>query len=182
MITIWFESHGTTDDNEAKRASGWNDAQLSKLGLARAKEMSLRAKERKIELAFASDLSRAYQTATIAMGYKIGGADTFKVFGDWRLRECDYGEFTQKSNEFIEAERPRRISKPFPNGESYEECMVRMKSFIEDIKIKFDGKTILVVGSRATHYGLEHWITGKPLERCIREKWSWQPGWQYKLQ
>jgi hypothetical protein len=27
MITVWFESHGTTDDNEAELASGWNDAQ-----------------------------------------------------------------------------------------------------------------------------------------------------------
>jgi broad specificity phosphatase PhoE len=154
---------------------------LSKLGLTRAQEMSERRLQRKIDIAFASDLSRAYQTATLAMGYQIGAADPFKVFADWRLRECNYGDFTRKPKEFIESERLKRIHVPFPNGESYTECMARMKSFIDDIKLKFDDKTILVVGSRATHYGLEHWILGKSIEQCIREEWKWQPGWHYEL-
>jgi broad specificity phosphatase PhoE len=167
MITIWFESHGTTYDNEAKIASGWNNAKLSEVGVINAKDMAGRCKERKVELAFCSDLERAYITAQTALS-----KDPKKVFIDWRLRECNYGDFEHKPNELIAEERIKRTKTPFPNGESYEQCMERMGSFVKDLKAKFDGKTILIVGSRATHYGLEH---------CINEKWEWQPGWKYEL-
>ena len=32
MITVVFEAHSTSEDNEAGLASGWNDVALSELG------------------------------------------------------------------------------------------------------------------------------------------------------
>ncbi len=176
MITIWFESHGPSEDNEAGIASGWNNAKLSKQGIQKTQPIAERCKERGVDVVFCSDLERAIHTANIAVG-----KDPKKVFIDWRLRECNYGDFEHKPNDFIAKERINRIKNPFPNGESYEQCMQRMKSFVDDLKKKFEGKTIVVIGSRATHYGLEHWITGKSLEDCINEHWQWQPGWKYEL-
>lgn len=44
MITIVFESHATTFDNEAHLASGHNDIELSPLGIQQAKELGERYK------------------------------------------------------------------------------------------------------------------------------------------
>ena len=44
MITIIFESHGTTYDNEANLSSGWYDVELSELGKQQAKELGERYK------------------------------------------------------------------------------------------------------------------------------------------
>src|SRR5665213_3022632 len=104
MIEIVFEPHATTEDNETKRASGWNDIKLSELGIQQAKELGERRKLDDFAAVFCSDLERAYQTAIIAFGN-----DTLKIFKDWRLRECNYGDFTLKPSSFIEEERPRRI-------------------------------------------------------------------------
>ena len=42
MITIIFEAHATSKDNEAGLASGWNDVELSELGDRQAREMGKR--------------------------------------------------------------------------------------------------------------------------------------------
>ncbi len=39
----------------------------------------------------------------------------------------------------------------------------------------------MIIGHRATQYGLEHWISGLPMEMAITAPWQWQPGWTYHL-
>lgn len=176
MITIWFEPHATSLDNEAKRASGWNDVDLSEDGLKQAVAMVNRNRERGIKAIFTSDLQRAVKTA-------IPTADKLQlpIYPDYRLRECDYGDLTQHSKEEVDSEKPQRISTSFPNGESYEECMQRMHAFLDYLKTNFDGKTVLIIGHRATHYGLDNYILKMPLDQCVTQHWTWQPGWKYEL-
>jgi broad specificity phosphatase PhoE len=88
---------------------------------------------------------------------------------------------TREPSEKIEAEKENRIKTPFPNGESYVQTSVRMKDFLNDVMKKYDGFTIMVIGHRATQYGLEHLILGKPLDEVVTAPWSWQPGWEYEL-
>lgn len=57
-----------------------------------------------------------------------------------------------------------------------------MKDFLNDLIKKYDGKKILIIGHRATQYGLEHWIKEIPLKKVIPAPWKWQPGWIYKLE
>lgn len=176
MITIWFETHCTTTDNEKKISSGWNNSQLSEVGLEQAKQLGARWKSKPYDLVFSSDLDRAWKSATIAFGI-----DTRKVLSDWRLRECDYGDFTQKPSTQVEAQKVQRINQPFPGGESYQDCLHRMESFIEDLKNKYGGKTVVVIGHRATQYSLENIINRVGLKQAIEAEWKWQPGWEYKL-
>lgn len=175
-MKIIFEAHGTTFDNEANLASGWNDVALSKTGEQNAKDMGERYKDEAIDAVFCADLERAYQTATIA----FPDFGTRKIFVDWRLRECDYGDMTRQNKDEVDADKINRIDTPFPNGESYQQTMDRMGSFIEDLK-KFGFQTVVIVGSRATHYGLDHWINGVSIEDCVQTKFKWQPGWDYEL-
>ncbi len=176
MITIWFEAHATTTDNEAHLASGWNDVDLSELGREQALQPVERSKKRNIQVIFCSDLQRAVKTA-------VPTAEVLRIpiYADNRLRECNYGDYTQKPKEKMDSQKINRITDPFPNGESYEDCMKRMKDFLDYLKQNFDGKTVMIVGHRATQYGLEHWIKGKTIEQCLTEPWTYQPGWEYEL-
>ena len=177
MTRIIFETHSTSFDNENGTASGWIDTRLSPKGTDQAKEMGARYASSNFDAIFCSDLKRAYQTATIAFDF-----DPKHIFSDWRLRECDYGLSSQMPKSDIEANRANYIVNPYDHGESYTQVMERMGSFINDLKVLFAGKTVLVIGHRATFYGFEHFIKNKPLEQCFNEPWQWQPGWSYDLQ
>ena len=59
--------------------------------------------------------------------------------------------------------------------------MKRMKEFLDELKKKYDGKRIMIIGHRVTKYGLEHSIKGKSLEELITTPFKWQPGWTYSI-
>ncbi len=174
-VEIIFEAHGTTFDNEAKLSSGHNDIELSPLGVEQSKEMGERYHDGHFDAIFCSDLQRAYKSAEIAFGNK------FKIVQDIRLRECNYGDFTQSPSEIVDKEKPTRISKPFPHGESYEETTQRIKEFLEDLLKNYDEKKVMIIGHRATQYGLDNLINRISLEQLTSSHFIWQPGWNYLL-
>ena len=175
MVTIIFEAHSTSLDNEAYLASGHNDVALSELGKMQAKELGERYKDQNFDAIFCSDLQRSYKSAEIAFG------ERFSIIKDKRLRECDYGDLTKYPSSEVDPLKIKHISTPFPNGESYEQTSQRMKSFLDDLKKNYQGKKVMIIGHRATQYGLEHWVKELSLEEIISAPWSWQPGWTYHL-
>src|SRR3989344_5242160 len=174
MVTIIFETHATSLDNERHLSSGHNDVALSELGIRLAKELGERYKSDHFDVIFCSDLQRAYKTAELAFD------DLYQIIRDPRLRECDYGDFAQKPSSVVEPEKARRISEPFPNGESYEQTTERMHSFLADLLKNYDDKRVMIIGHRATLYGLEHWVKGVSIKDAIAAPWQWQPGWTYE--
>ncbi len=177
MVTITFEAHGTTYDNESHLASGSYDVELSELGKRQAMELGERYKGDNFDAVFCSDLRRSYETAEIAFAGR-----GFNIIKDARLRECDYGDMTRHPSDEVDAEKPNRILTPFPNGESYEQASQRMGDFIEYLLIHYEGKRVMIIGHRATQYGLEHWIKKVSLKDAIMAPWKWQPGWTYLLE
>ncbi len=177
MVTIIFEAHGTTTDNEKHLASGWNDVELSELGIRQSKEMGQRYADDYFDAIFCSDLQRAYKSAGIAFG------DKFKIVKSPLLKECDYGDLTQHLSEEVDKEKPNRINIQFPNGESYEQTSERMRVFLQKLLKEYDGKRIMIIGHRATQYGLERWCNGIPVSISVQlaPEWRWQPGWKYEL-
>lgn len=174
MTKIIFEAHATTLDNEAGLASGHNDVALSELGEQQARELGERYAGRQFDTVFCSDLQRSYKTAELAFD------DRFPIIKDTRLRECDYGDLTQQPKEIVDGEKPQRISEPFPNGESYQQTCARVRTFLDDLKRDYDGKTVMIIGHRATQYGLENVLRGVPIAEAVTAPWHWQPGWHYE--
>lgn len=173
-MKIYFAAHATTKDNEAKIASGWSDAELSDLGKQQAKELGEVFKDIKLDLVCCSDLKRAVDTVQIAFGNK------YQIIADKRLRELNYGDFNGKPSAVVEPMKMQHIKEPFPNGESYERAVARIQGFYQDLKEKYQDKTILVVGHRATQYGLDI-LKGKTLEELLSAPFKWQPYWEYDL-
>lgn len=176
MVTIIFETHSTTVDNQAKLAAGWYDVELSELGEQQAKDLGKRRAGEKFDAIFCSDLQRSYKTAELAFGNK------FPIIKDERLRECNYGKLNRTSKADIEAMREQALTIPFPEGESYQDTSQRMRAFLEDLLQDYDGKTVMIIGHRATQYGLNEWITGMNLHDAVLASWQWRAGWKYELE
>lgn len=175
MVTIIFESHGTTLDNEQGVSSGRFDVALSPLGIRQAAELGARYEKNPPDIVFCSDLRRSYDTGRTAFPRGV------RVRKDKRLTECDYGDFTRKPEDEVKSQRTAHVDVPFPYGESYRQCAARMKDFLQDLLKDFDGKKVMIIGHRATQYGLEHWINDVPLKDAVTAPWKWQPGWTYTL-
>lgn len=172
-VEIIFEAHSTTVDNERRVATGWLDGALSELGKRQAKELGERRSD--VDAVFVSDLGRAIETSEIAFGER-----EVPVRRDARLRECNYGEMNGASLDVIDAERPKRIDIPFPGGESYRQCVVRMQELLDELKSGYEGQCVVLIGHRATFYALEHLINGISLEELIESPLPpWEPGRRY---
>lgn len=176
MVMIIFETHSTTLDNEAHLASGHNDVELSDLGKKQAQELGERYKGKHLDAIFCSDLQRSYKTAELAFR-----DENFPIIRDSRLRECDYGNYFGHTEDEVKPLKLKHINIPFPNGESYEQAMVRMKSFLKELLKNYNGKKVMIIGHRATQHGLEHFIKRVPIKDVIASSWKWQPGWIYFL-
>jgi broad specificity phosphatase PhoE len=176
MVEIIFEAHGTTFDNEAHLSSGHNDVALSPLGEQQSREMGERYTNDHFDAVFCSDLQRAFKSAEIGFGNK------WPIIKDKRLRECDYGELTQHPSEEVDKEKPLRIDTPFRGGESYAQTTARMRNFLEELLKNYEGKKVMIIGHRATQYGLDNLIKGVPLEQLVSTHFKWQPGWFYRLE
>ena len=175
-VKIVFESHSTTLDNEAGIASGWYDDDLSPLGLTQSVDLGERRKGDGFDAIFCSDQQRSYKTAAIAFANR-----NIPIFVDSRLRECNYGDLNQGDKSLVDGQRLQRIETPYPNGESYMQTRDRMFSFLDDLKKDFDGKKIIIIGSRATQFGIQNYIEKTPYEELVVAKFKWQPGWEYEL-
>ena len=178
MLTLFYSPHSTSVDNEAGRASGHADVPLSERGRQQARELGQHYEAIALDAIFCSDLQRASTTAEIAFSGR-----GLPIVPDARLREYDYGEMTQYPVSQVEEEFARRIIEPFPNGESMPMVAQRVRAFLRDVLRNYDGKTIVVIGHRATRYGLEYWCGDASLEEIVRARWEWRdvPIWRYEL-
>lgn len=59
----------------------------------------------------------------------------------------------------------------------------RVGAFLRDALREYDGKTIVVIGHRATRYGIEYWCNDTTLEELVHAPWEWReiPIWRYEL-
>jgi 2,3-bisphosphoglycerate-dependent phosphoglycerate mutase len=172
VTTVVFETHSTSEHNEAGIATGWLGGALSATGRAQAVELGERRRDNGIEIVVASDLWRAAETAAIAFE---GSRIPLRV--DWRLRECDYGAMNGMPRLLPDEQRVRRIDEPWPGGESWRDAVARVSSFLDELR----GSRVLLIGHVATRWALDHRVHGRALEELAAEKFDWRPGWEYVL-
>lgn len=165
MVKIISESHSTTFDNESGKASGWLDIGLSNIGKQQALDLGKRYQNIKLDTIFCSDLQRSYETAKLAFDGR-----NMKIIKDARLRECNYGHLSGSLLDEINSVKTQFIQKPFPFGESYEDAIKRIESFLIDLLKAHPDGVVMIIGHRATQYGLEYLINRIPLMGSAHEK------------
>lgn len=174
-MKIIFESHKTSVDNESGLASGWRNSPLSEKGREQGINDRTRYADVVVDAVFTSDSQRAIDTAEL-----IFGGRNIPTFSDSRLREYNYGDLEGGDKKLVFGSLIDHIDTPYTNGESVKDAMVRMESFIADLK-KSNYENVVIIGHRATQLGLEHFINGVEIEEYIKTPWEWQPGWKYNL-
>ena len=179
-IKITYFVHGTTTDNEQHISSGWKDAELSDLGVKQSIELKEQVKDKKFDVVFCSDLKRARDSA------KLAWEGVYEIIPDARLRECNYGTLNGASSDIVEPmQEDESITKPFPEGESYEDVKTRIADFLAFLKQNYDGKHIAIVAHKAPQLSLDVLLKGKTWQQALAEDWrktkAWRPGWEYEV-
>jgi 2,3-bisphosphoglycerate-dependent phosphoglycerate mutase len=176
VVTVIFETHAISEDNERGVASGWADSPLSPRGRALAQELGTRRRDDGIGAVFSSDLRRARETVATAFS-----GHTVPVFLDWRLRECDYGALNGGSAAQHAQGRGRYVDHPYPGGESWRDAVERVGGCLDDLLARWEGARVLLVGHVATRWALDHYVDGVALETLVMSDFAWQEGWEYHL-
>lgn len=140
-MRIYVARHGQTQWNLENKICGRTDLPLTALGLAQAEELADKVEKLDIDLIIASPMLRARQTAQ-ASADRLG----MTVEVDDRLIEQDYGiyEGADRYTPGFLANK-RQFASRYPGGESMFQVAARVYSLLEDLKVRYPGKNILLV-------------------------------------
>ena len=175
-MVLLYETHSTSLDNEAGRASGWLPDELSETGRQQAAELGHRHAGDRLDAILVSDLRRAVQTAAIAFGHT-----GIPIIQDPRLRECNYGRLNGAPLDQHHAERAHHVDVPWPDGESYRQVVDRTRAFLADAAGRWPAGQVLVIAHSANKLAFDCLLLGAQLEDSVAEPFTWQPGWRYDV-
>ena len=141
--------HGETTWNVDTRIQGHLDIPLNDTGHSQAERMALALQDSPITAIYASDLTRAWETA-----HYLGRALGLEVTREEGLRERGFGEFQGKTYAEIEASLPeqsqrwRQRDPEFapPGGESLLALRSRVVKTAERLAAQHPGELIALVG------------------------------------
>lgn len=142
-MKIYATRHGQTDYNFRDVICGVSPAELTEKGIADAKALAERvAGIGDIDVLIASPMKRAMDTARFT-AEKLG----LPIITDERLIEWNYGDYEGKprfANGFPEAKKSFGCKMP-GGGESLLGLAHRVYSALDDIRVKYAGKNVLIV-------------------------------------
>ena len=90
------------------------------------------------------------------------------IMQDHRLRTINYGNLEGRPVAEWEKLRPKDVSAPFPEGESYVQMAERFRGFLKDLETRYNGKRVMIVAD--TPRMLQHLINGAPLEEATERR------------
>ena len=157
MTTLLLARHGETDWNRELRVQGASDTELNELGRRQAAELARQLADTELDAIYASDLSRARETAEI-----VAESTGHEVRLDPALRERDFGSWEGLTREEVEA---RYGDHEQHDGETYEEVRARVLAAAHRIVDAHPGETVLVVSHGAALNALWHDALGERLGR-----------------
>ena len=139
MVRLIIVRHAKTDWNITHRLQGTSDIPLCDEGITAAKEAAALFDGIKIDRVFSSPLSRATATAELMLGMPYECDD--------RLKERDFGSLDGTLADDLTPEQHHNLfygMDGVPEAEDAPSLYARARSFLGDIKARFDGKTVAV--------------------------------------
>ena len=157
-MRLYVVRHGETVKNQFGLIQGQTEADLNEKGIEEAKKLRELISSLDIDLVISSPLRRAKDTA------KLITNDKFDIIIDDRLIERNYGlsegkpvdsDLTVKYWDF-------NLNTDINNVEKVRDLLARVSEFIEDIRLKYDDKNVLVVAHSAILRAIHYAINGIP--------------------
>lgn len=148
MSKLYLIRHGLTEWNKLNKFQGSSDISLCEEGIEQAQKLSQRLKKYKIDSIYASDLSRAYETALY-----IAEPHQLEVHKIPELREIHFGEWEGLTREEIlqfkeydfNAWRISPHTEKFPGEGSFLNVQKRLMTGVKRIIEENTGKDVAIV-------------------------------------
>ncbi len=100
-LHIYLFRHGQTIYNKNKWFTGWKDSRLTPLGKKQAQKIAKKLKNKKIDVAYQTRLSRSKDTLKIVLKYH---PECRKIITDNRMIERNYGKLQGRSHKEVTEE------------------------------------------------------------------------------
>ncbi len=146
MTTILLARHAESDWNAEGRWQGHADRPLTARGREQARALGDRLEGMRVDVVYASDLRRAWETAEAALARR-----QVEVHRTPGLREVDVGNWTGLTRVEVETRYPDAVTRwkngkrGWVGGESYEAMRERVVQATLMIAEEHDGSTVLSV-------------------------------------
>lgn len=140
-MVLYIMRHGETKENLKNQINGRNNHGLTLKGIQQAKNNQQIIVNLKIDNIFCSPLKRAIQTCKIATKNK------YKIIYDNRLLERDTKNMQYKSMNLLNKAIWYDFDKDivYENLEGFKSVINRVNDFIENLKLNYNDKNILIV-------------------------------------
>ncbi|SDC33610.1 MULTISPECIES: alpha-ribazole phosphatase [unclassified Candidatus Frackibacter] len=163
--------HGETLWNKESRFQGSTDIELSSLGKEQAKKLAERFRDIEIDMIYASNLQRAFETAErVADYHNIKVKQISKLqeasFGDWE--GLTFNQIKEEDEDRLDAWLKDPVTVRTPGGEKFEDVQKRAKEALNDIKAEHQDSKVLVVAHGGTIRALLTDLLGMPLSNFWR--------------
>jgi broad specificity phosphatase PhoE len=156
VTTLLLARHGETDWNRELRIQGSSDIELNELGREQARTLAVELADVELDAIYASDLSRARDTAEA-----VAATKGLPVRLDARLRERAFGSWEGLTREDV----AERHAGERHDGESDDEVRERVLAAIDAIAAAHPGQHVLVVSHGGALNTLWHHALGERVER-----------------
>ncbi|MEM4555100.1 MAG: histidine phosphatase family protein [Candidatus Anstonellaceae archaeon] len=186
--TIYLFRHAQTYFNKNRYFTGWKDSKLTPFGKKQAKLLAKKLKNKKIDVAFCSSLSRSKDTLREVLKFH---PECRRVFVDDRIIERSYGKLEGHSHEvFKRTHSPKELHKVRrsysaapPGGESIKMVEKRVLSFIKDL-IEYMKKYKVNVAISAhgnSMRPIRRYFEGLSVKQMMALENPWDDFFEYKL-
>jgi len=147
LLRLLLARHGETIWNAQHRYQGQTDVPLNEMGKQQAEALGRRLAGEQIDVIYASDLGRAWETAqAIAKPHKLD------VQPEPRLREMDFGEWEGLTFAEIERNYPDELSAWLEDpqraapagGEPGTHFSARVRAVLDALVVAHQGQTVIV--------------------------------------
>ena len=151
MTKIILIRHGESEANSLGVIAGWNDYQLTALGLAQAEETAAHLANEKIDVICSSDLARAAATAEANARLRGMTVETYPELRETYCGDWEGVTFAQveEADPAIYAQFRTTLDFRLPGGENIWESGVRFHKKAVEIAKANEGKTVLIVAHGA---------------------------------
>jgi alpha-ribazole phosphatase/probable phosphoglycerate mutase len=167
---IYLVRHGETAWNAQLKFQGHADIALSPKGLVQAEKLSRRLAKCEIAAVYASDLTRAYETARI-----LARPHHLDVIPCCAFREINFGlwdgltieEIKKDYRELLRQWWHGPLETRVPQGETLDEVVNRVNRLVKEIVVKHATQQIIIV----SHGGPIRAIVGTVLGMDLNQYW-----------
>lgn len=164
-MKIYIVRHGETTENANNCLVGRINSGLTQEGINQAKEVAKKFETIKVDLIVSSPLDRCKQTA------RVISEDRIPIVYKDELLGRDHGEFTGVHRDSINYDDYWNYNKniKYEKAESVRDLYDRVANLIEELKIEYKDKNIIIVTHSGVIRMLYYYFKGIPEDGILSE-------------